>query len=69
MACWCASLGWVSAGRADRGVTVEVGFEKRQGGEFGEGLSGEGEGLRLRARDRGGRHCCFVEICKFRSCM
>lgn len=62
MACWRASLGWVSAGRAGWGVTGEVGFEERQGGELGEGLKGEGEGLGRRAKGRGSRHCCFYLV-------
>lgn len=66
MACWCASLGWVSAGGAGRGITGEVGFEERKGGELGEGLRGEGERLGLRSKGRVGRHyCCIGGICKF----
>ena len=57
MACWCASLGWVSAGRAGRGVTGKVGFKERKGRELGEGLRGEGEGLGGRSKGRVGCHC------------
>lgn len=56
----------MSAGRAGRGVTGEVGLEERQGEELGEGLRGEGEGLGLRSKVRVGRHrfggfckCCY----------
>lgn len=56
MACWRASLGWVSARRAGRGVTAQVGFKESQGGELGECLKWEGEGLGRSAKSRVGRH-------------
>lgn len=57
MACWRASLGWVSARRTGWGVTTQVGFEESQRGELSECLKGEGEGLGRRAKGRVGRHC------------
>lgn len=62
MACWRASLGRVSAGRAGCGVAGEVSFEERQGGELGKGLKGKGEGLGRRAKGRVGRHCSFYLV-------
>lgn len=69
MACWHASLGWMSTRRAGWGFTAQVGFKESQGGELGECLKGEGEGLGRRAKSRVGRHCCsfivfILKICK-----